>query len=127
MKQLKPVVFMTALALMALLGTPPLSLAQEFHFTELDAVNEVLTCFSSGQGTFLAPIAQGDTAMTISCRTAVCRDGHTGAYPLWQTVRAGWDYGLPVFEFNPSAGRFTARYAGVSGAFGNGDGHPDCQ
>ena len=63
MKQLKPIVFMTALALMALLGTPPLSLAQEIHFTELDAVNEVLTCFSSGQGTFLALIAQGDTAM----------------------------------------------------------------
>jgi hypothetical protein len=63
MKQLKPMVFMTAVALMGLLGAPPLSLAQEIHFAELDAVNEVLTCFSGGQVTFLAEIAQGDTAI----------------------------------------------------------------
>jgi hypothetical protein len=62
-RQLKPRVFMTALALMALLGAPALSLAQETHTAELDAVNEVLTCFSSGQGTFTATILEGDIAM----------------------------------------------------------------
>ena len=45
MKQLKPMIFMTTLALMIMLGAPALSLAQEIHFAELDAVNEVLTCF----------------------------------------------------------------------------------
>jgi CHRD domain len=63
MRQLKPRIFMITLALMALLGAPALSLAQEIHFAELDAVNEVLTCFSSGQGTFLATIAQGDATI----------------------------------------------------------------
>ena len=63
MKQLKPMVFMTALALMALLGAPALSLAQETHFAALDAINEVPTCFSSGEGTFTATIAEGDTAI----------------------------------------------------------------
>jgi CHRD domain len=63
MKQFKSMIFMTTLALIVLLGTPPLSLAQEFHLAELDAVNEVLTCFSSGQGTLLALIAQGDASM----------------------------------------------------------------
>jgi len=63
MKQLKPMVFMTALALMVLLGAPALSLAQEIHFAELNAVNEVLTCFRSGQGTFLATIPQGDATI----------------------------------------------------------------
>jgi hypothetical protein len=63
MRQLQLRVLMTALALMALLGAPALSLAQEIHFAELDAVNEVLTCFSSGQGTFLATIAEGDASI----------------------------------------------------------------
>lgn len=63
MRQLKPKIFMTTLALMALLGAPILSLAQETHTAELDAVNEVLTCFSSGQGTFTATILEGDTAI----------------------------------------------------------------
>jgi hypothetical protein len=63
MKQLKLVVFMTALALMALLGAPPLSLAQETHFAALDAINELPTCFSGGEGTFTATINEGDTAI----------------------------------------------------------------
>jgi hypothetical protein len=63
MKQLKLLVFLTVLGLVALFGAPTLGLAQEFHFAELDAVNEVLTCFSSGQGTFLAEIPQGDSAI----------------------------------------------------------------
>jgi CHRD domain len=63
MKQLKPMVFMTALALMALLGAPTLVLAQETHFAALDAINEVLTCFSGGEGTFIAVINEGDTAI----------------------------------------------------------------
>jgi CHRD domain-containing protein len=63
MKQLKPMVFMTALALMALLGAPALSLAQETHFAALDAINEVLTCFSGGEGTFTATINEGDTTI----------------------------------------------------------------
>lgn len=63
MKQLKPMVFMTALALMALLGAPNLGLAQEIHTAELDAVQEVLTCFSSGMGTFTATINPGDTSI----------------------------------------------------------------
>jgi hypothetical protein len=65
MKQLKPMAYTTALALMVLLGAPALTLAQETHTAELDAINEVLTCFSSGQGTFTATINEGDT--TIDC------------------------------------------------------------
>jgi hypothetical protein len=61
MKQLKPMAYTTALALMVLLGAPALTLAQETHTAELDAINEVLTCFSSGQGTFTATINEGDT------------------------------------------------------------------
>ena len=72
MKQLKPMVFMTALALMALLGAPTLSLAQEIHFAELDAVNEVLTCFSSGLGNIHRRRSiRGIPPSTISCRTTV--------------------------------------------------------
>jgi len=63
MKQLKPTVFMTALALIALLGAPALSLAQETHFAALDAINEIPTCFSGGEGTFTATINEGDTAI----------------------------------------------------------------
>jgi hypothetical protein len=63
MKQLKPMVFMTALALMALLGAPTLTLAQEIHFAALDAINELPTCFSGGEGTFTATINEGDTAI----------------------------------------------------------------
>jgi hypothetical protein len=63
MRQLKPMIFMTTLALMVLLGAPALTLAQEIHTAELDAINEVLTCFSSGQGTFTATINQGDTTI----------------------------------------------------------------
>lgn len=63
MKQLKPMVFMTALALMAVLGASTLSLAEETHFAALDAINEVLTCFSGGEGTFTATIAEGDTSI----------------------------------------------------------------
>jgi hypothetical protein len=54
---------MTVLALMVLLGAPTLGLAQETHTASLDAVNEVLTCFSSGQGTFTATIPEGDTTL----------------------------------------------------------------
>jgi CHRD domain len=63
MKQLKPMAYTTALALMVLLGAPALTLAQETHTAELDAINEVLTCFSSGQGTFTATINEGDTTI----------------------------------------------------------------
>jgi hypothetical protein len=63
MKQLKPMVFMIAVALMALLGAPALSLAQTTHSAELDAINELPTCFSSGQGTFTATIPEGDTTI----------------------------------------------------------------
>jgi hypothetical protein len=63
MKQLKPMAYTTALALMVLLGAPALTLAQETHTAELDAINEVLTCFSSGQGTFTATINAEDTTI----------------------------------------------------------------
>jgi CHRD domain len=63
MRHLKPRVFMTTVALMALLGAPALSLAQDTHTAELDAVHEVLTCFSSGQGPFTATINEAGTAM----------------------------------------------------------------
>jgi hypothetical protein len=63
MKQLKPTVFMTALALVALLWAPTSSPAQEVHTAELDAVQEVLTCFSSGLGEFTATIAQDNTSI----------------------------------------------------------------
>jgi hypothetical protein len=63
MKQLKPMAYTTALALIVLLGAPALTLAQETHTAELDAINEVLTCFSSGQGTFTATINEGDTTI----------------------------------------------------------------
>jgi CHRD domain len=66
MKQLKPLVFLTAITLMALLGAPALSLAQDTHTAELDAVNEVLTCFSSGQGTFTGTVAPGDASLDYS-------------------------------------------------------------
>jgi hypothetical protein len=75
MKQLKPVVFMTALALMALLGAPTLSLAQEIHFAALDAINELPTCFSGGEGTFTATINEGDTAIDYE----LSYDGLVGA------------------------------------------------
>jgi hypothetical protein len=63
MKQLKPMAYTTALALMVLLRAPALTLAQETHTAELDAINEVLTCFSSGQGTFTATINAEDTTI----------------------------------------------------------------
>jgi hypothetical protein len=63
MRQQKPVVLMTTLALIALLGAPALSLAQEIHFAALDAINELPTCFSGGEGTFTATINEGDTAI----------------------------------------------------------------
>jgi hypothetical protein len=63
MKQLQLRALTTTLALMALLGAPALSLAQTTHSAELDAINEVLTCFSSGQGTFTATIDQGNTTI----------------------------------------------------------------
>jgi hypothetical protein len=63
MRQLQLRVLMTTLALMALLGAPALSLAQTTHTAELDAINEVLTCFSSGRGTFTATIDQGNTTI----------------------------------------------------------------
>jgi hypothetical protein len=63
MRQLQLRVLMTTLALTALLGAPALSLAQTTHSAELDAVNELPTCFSSGQGTFTATVPEGDTAI----------------------------------------------------------------
>jgi hypothetical protein len=63
MRQLQLRALMTTLALMALLGAPTLGLAQTTHSAALDAVDEVLTCFSSGQGTFTATIDQGNTTI----------------------------------------------------------------
>ena len=40
-----------------------LSQAQETHFAALDAINELPTCFSGGEGTFIATINEGDTAI----------------------------------------------------------------
>jgi hypothetical protein len=63
MKQLALTVFTMALALMTLLAAPTLSLSQEVHTAALDAINEIPTCFSSGQGTFTATIDAGDTSI----------------------------------------------------------------
>jgi hypothetical protein len=57
------VVRVATLALMATLSAPVLSLAQDYHSATLDAIQEVLTCFSFGSGTFEAQISQGDTAI----------------------------------------------------------------
>jgi hypothetical protein len=63
MRQLKLSALMTVLALTALLGTPALSVAQDTHNATLNAVKEILTCFSEGNGTFQATIGAGDTAI----------------------------------------------------------------
>ena len=75
MKQLKPMVFKAALALMVLLGTPMLGLAQETHFAALDAINEVPTCFSGGEGTLTVTINEGDGAIDYQ----LSYDGLSGA------------------------------------------------
>jgi hypothetical protein len=80
MKQLTLMGFTTALALMTLLGAPTLSLAQEVHTATLDAINEIPTCFSSGQGTFTATINPGDTsidyALTYDLLTSAVTQAH---------------------------------------------------
>ncbi len=72
MKQLKPMVFMTALALMAVLGASTLSLAEETHFAALDAINEVLTCFSGEREHSPRRSLKGIPPSTMSCHTTVC-------------------------------------------------------
>jgi CHRD domain len=66
MRQLQLRALMITLALMALLGAPALSLAQTTHSAELDAVEELPNCFSSGQGTFTATIDQGNTTIAYT-------------------------------------------------------------
>jgi CHRD domain len=63
MQQRWIVLLLAALALMATLSVPTLSVAQDTHTATLDAVKEVLTCFSAGSGEFQATIRQGDTAI----------------------------------------------------------------
>jgi hypothetical protein len=63
MQQRWIVVLVAALALTATLSAPALSLAQDIHSADLDALNEIPLCFSAGQGRFDAMITGGDTAI----------------------------------------------------------------
>jgi len=63
MQQRRIVVLVTALALTAMLSAPTLSVAQDTHKAKLNAVKEVLTCFSEGSGDFQATIREGAAAI----------------------------------------------------------------
>jgi CHRD domain len=63
MRQLEIGMLVAALALTATLSSPALSLAQDTHSATLNAIKEVLTCFSEGSGTFQATISAGDTGI----------------------------------------------------------------
>jgi hypothetical protein len=66
MRRLNTSVLVTAFALAAMLAAPARSAAQETHHATLNAIKEVLTCFSGGSGTFQATIGAGDTAIAYT-------------------------------------------------------------
>jgi hypothetical protein len=63
MQQRWIVVLVAALALTATLSAPTPSVAQDTHRATLNAIKEILTCFSAGSGEFQATIREGDSAI----------------------------------------------------------------